>query len=211
MLQNATSKSILNRLPIYLDYLINVVNKEENVKYISSKMISNELELGEVQVRKDLAIVCGTGKPKIGYDVNILTEKIKEYLGCHYHKNAIIIGVGKLGSYLIEHEDFERYGIKILAGFDLVEKDDICNIPIKKFNIENLEKLVKENKIDIGIICVPKEDAQTVCNILIKYNIHAIWNFAQVKLNVPKNIFVQNENLTYSLSVVSSIIKQQHN
>ena len=211
MLQNATSKSIFNRLPIYLDYLINVINDKDDIKYISSKMISNELEFGEVQVRKDLAIVCGNGKPKIGYEINLLTEKIKEYLGCHYHKNAIIIGIGKLGSYLMEHEDFERYGIKILSGFDLVEKEDIRNIPIRKFNIENLENLVKDKKIDIGIICVPKEEAQTVCNILIKYNINAIWNFAPIKLNVPKNIFVQNENLTYSLSVVSSIIKQQHN
>ena len=86
-----------------------------------------------------------------------------------------------------------------------------CDCKKKDRQLENLENLVKDNKIDIGIICVPKEEAQTVCNILIKYNINAIWNFAPIKLNVPKNIFVQNENLTYSLSVVSSIIKQQHN
>ena len=210
MLQNGIAKSVLIRLPLYLEYLLDLQETEGYSGYISATKIAMDLELGEVQVRKDLSFVCGNGKPKLGYDLLVLIEKIKDYLGCRQRKNAIIIGVGKLGSALFGYRGFERYGIHIIAGFDLEDKKEDNEILIKDFTKKNLLEVFDNNSIDIGIICVPKKFAQDVCDILVKMKIKAIWNFAPIRLKVPKNVLVQNENLAYSLSVVSSIINNKN-
>ena len=210
MLQNGIAKSFLTRLPLYLEYLIDLKETEGYSGYISATKIAMDLELGEVQVRKDLSFACGNGKPKLGYDLVALIEKIKDYLGCRQRKNAIIIGVGKLGSALLGYRGFERYGIHIIAGFDLKDKIEENESLVKEFTEKNVLEVFENNLIDIGIICVPKKFAQEVCDILVKMKIKAIWNFAPTRLKVPKNVLVQNENLAYSLSVVSSIINNKN-
>lgn len=210
MLQNGITKSVLTRLPLYLEYLIDLKETEGYSGYISATKIAMDLELGEVQVRKDLSFACGNGKPKLGYDLVALIEKIKDYLGCRQRKNAIIIGVGKLGSALLGYRGFERYGIHIIAGFDLKDKIEENESLVKEFTEKNVLEVFENNLIDIGIICVPKKFAQEVCDILVKMKIKAIWNFAPTRLKVPKNVLVQNENLAYSLSVVSSIINNKN-
>ena len=210
MLQNGIAKSVLTRLPLYLEYLIDLKETEGYSGYISATKIAMDLELGEVQVRKDLSFACGNGKPKLGYDLVALIEKIKDYLGCRQRKNAIIIGVGKLGSALLGYRGFERYGIHIIAGFDLKDKIEENESLVKEFTEKNVLEVFENNLIDIGIICVPKKFAQEVCDILVKMKIKAIWNFAPTRLKVPKNVLVQNENLAYSLSVVSSIINNKN-
>ena len=197
MLQNGIAKSVLTRLPLYLEYLIDLKETEGYSGYISATKIAMDLELGEVQVRKDLSFACGNGKPK-------------DYLGCRQRKNAIIIGVGKLGSALLGYRGFERYGIHIIAGFDLKDKIEENESLVKEFTEKNVLEVFENNLIDIGIICVPKKFAQEVCDILVKMKIKAIWNFAPTRLKVPKNVLVQNENLAYSLSVVSSIINNKN-
>ena len=210
MLQNGIAKSVLTRLPLYLEYLIDLKETEGYSGYISATKIAMDLELGEVQVRKDLSFACGNGKPKLGYDLVALIEKIKDYLGCRQRKNAIIIGVGKLGSALLGYRGFERYGIHIIAGFDLKDKIEENESLVKEFTEKNVLEVFENNLIDIGFICVPKKFAQEVCDILVKMKIKAIWNFAPTRLKVPKNVLVQNENLAYSLSVVSSIINNKN-
>ena len=207
MLQNITSKSILNRLPIYLEYCTDYLKNNPETIYISSKKIANELSLGEVQVRKDLFVVSGNGRPKKGYSIMMLTENIKKYLGVEIKKKGIIVGVGKLGSALIGFNEFSKYGFEIVAGFDVLNKEEINNITIKEFNEKNLKKVLNLHKIDIAIICTPKEVAQKVCDLLVENNISAIWNFVPVRLKVPSNVLVQNENLSYSVSILSSLIK----
>ena len=210
MLQNGIAKSVLTRLPLYLEYLIDLKETEGYSGYITDTKIAMDLELGEVQVRKDLSFACGNGKPKLGYDLVALIEKIKDYLGCRQRKNAIIIGVGKLGSALLGYRGFERYGIHIIAGFDLKDKIEENESLVKEFTEKNVLEVFENNLIDIVIICVPKKFAQEVCDILVKMKIKAIWNFAPTRLKVPKNVLVQNENLAYSLSVVSSIINNKN-
>ena len=203
LLQHAVAKTLLYRIPMYLEYLMDIHENEPSLSHISSKKISTDLELGEVQVRKDLSKVCDKGKPKIGYNVLELITHLQDYLGCNQIQYAIVIGVGKLGSAIYHYDGFKKYGIEIVAGYDKKE-NDIPNIQF--FSKENVMKVFQTHRIEIGIICVPKEEAQEVADVLVSLGIKAIWNFAPIRLKVPKHIFVQNENLAYSLSIISSII-----
>ncbi len=204
MLQNATKKSIYKRLPIYLDYCKAILETEPETKYISSTRIAEELFLGEVQVRKDLSKACGTGKPRLGYSLKYLINSIEDYLKCKDIRNAILVGVGKLGSAILGFDELKKYGLDIIAGFDTNVENKNFNKPIYKFSEENIKTFIENNKIDIVVMCVPKAVAQEVCNLIVSLGIKIIWNFTPTRLKVPSDVIVQNENLAYSVSTMLS-------
>lgn len=90
----------------------------KHIRYISATAISKALGLGEVQVRKDLSSVCGSGRPKIGYEVDTLCEALEYALGIHTECEAVIVGAGRLGMALLGFKGFAEYGITIEKAFD---------------------------------------------------------------------------------------------
>jgi redox-sensing transcriptional repressor len=195
------SKAVLKRLPGYLSYLRSI--PEGSSPYISATSLANALGMGEVQVRKDLAMVSDGGRPKIGYLRESLMEDISQFLGYDNTTGAILVGAGKLGQALLGYSGFSAYGLNILAAFDaqpMVEKSEEGR-PI--YPMEKMESFCRTNKVLMGIITVPAEYAQQVCDQLIRCGIKAIWNFAPIHLDVPSNILVQNENMATSLAVLS--------
>ena len=201
MEQKAVSKSVLKRLPGYLSYLKSL--PEGTVPYISATALANALGMGEVQVRKDLAMVSDGGRPKIGYLRESLIDDIEQFLGYDNTTDAVLIGAGKLGQALLGYDGFENYGLNILAAFDA---NPLCTAteegkPI--YHISQLENFCRANKVLMGIITVPRNHAQAVCDRLIACGIKAIWNFAPVHLEVPDKILVQSENMATSLAVLS--------
>lgn len=201
------SKAVLKRLPGYLSYLQNM--PEGSSTHISATSLANALGMGEVQVRKDLALVSDGGRPKIGYLRESLIEDISQFLGYDNTTDAILVGAGKLGQALLGYSGFSAYGLNILAAFDKAPFARItdCGKPVIEMN--ELENFCKTNKVLMGIITVPKEYAQEVCDQMIACGIKAIWNFAPVHLDVPGNILVQNENMATSLAVLSMHLQAQ--
>lgn len=201
------SKSVLKRLPVYLSYLRSL--PENGTPYISATALANALGMGEVQVRKDLALVSDGGRPKIGYFRESLIEDINQFLGYDNTTDAILVGAGKLGQALLGYGGFEAYGLNILAAFDVdpVQSESQDNKQI--LHMEELESFCRANQILMGIITVPVEYAQQVCDRLIACGIKAIWNFAPIHLDVPGNILVQNENMATSLAVLSMHLQVQ--
>ncbi len=110
------SKAVLKRLPGYLAYLKGM--PDSGSPYISATALANALGMGEVQVRKDLAMVSDGGRPKIGYVRESLIEDIEQFLGYDNTTDAVLIGAGKLGLALMGYKGFQDYGLNILAAFD---------------------------------------------------------------------------------------------
>ena len=165
--------------------------------------------MGEVQVRKDLAIVSNGGRPKIGYIRESLIDDIEQFLGYDNTNNAVLIGAGKLGQALLGYQGFAEYGLNILAAFDanpIIEKTHDGK-PV--YHMDKLESFCRNHKILMGIITVPRESAQEVCDQLIKCGIKAIWSFAPEHLDVPDHILVQYENMATSLAVLSMHLQAQ--
>ncbi len=197
------SKAVLKRLPGYLAYL-----KGLNVQYISATSIAGALNMGEVQVRKDLAAVSDGGRPKIGYERKALMEDISSFLGYDNTTDAILIGAGKLGQALLGYSGFDAYGLNILAAFDVAPAaTEIEGKPV--MHISSLLEFCKRKNVLMGIITVPASAAQQVCDRLIESGIKAIWNFAPTHLEVPQGILVQNENMATSLAVLSMHLQAQ--
>ena len=201
------SKSVLKRLPGYLTYLRSI--PEGGSPYISATALANALGMGEVQVRKDLALVSDGGRPKIGYLRESLIEDIEQFLGYDNTTDAVLIGAGKLGQALLGYSGFDAYGLNILAAFDANPVADRTDDGRPIYPISQLESFCRANKVLMGIITVPAAHAQSVCDQLIACGIKAVWNFAPTHLEVPDNILVQNENMATSLAVLSMHLQAQ--
>lgn len=201
------SKSVLKRLPGYLSYLKSI--PEGSTPYISATALANALNMGEVQVRKDLAMVSDGGRPKVGYLRESLIEDISQFLGYDNTTDAILVGAGKLGQALLGYSGFEAYGLNILAAFDVKPFADKTGEGRPVYPIEQLQSFCRSHKVLMGIITVPAKHAQEVCNQLIQCGIKAVWNFAPAHLDVPAGILVQNENMATSLAVLSMHLQAQ--
>ena len=208
MMSSNISKQTLQRLPLYLSYIKAL--PEDAPKNISATMIAEALQLNDVQVRKDLASVSSSGKPKVGYNVKDLVAELESFLGYDNVDDAIIVGAGSLGKALLNYGGFKAYGLDVLAAFDL------CEEPVEFqgktiFPIDQLESVCRRMNIHIGIITVPAASAQEICDSLVKSGVRAIWNFAPVHLVVPEGILVQNENMASSLALLSNHLREQLN
>ena len=197
-------KATLGRLPQYLEYLRSL---PEIRRTISATAIAKALSLGDVQVRKDLASVCGAGKPKIGYETDKLITDIESHLGYERLTNAVLVGAGKLGRALQDYDGFEDFGVKIVAGFDCNEtvltKGTKDILPIR-----DIEVYCREHDVKLGIITVGQGSAQDVCDKLVGSGIKAIWNFAPVTLKVPNGVLLGQENLALSLAYLNNQISK---
>ena len=198
-------KATLGRIPAYIQYLREL--SEESDTTISATKIARGLSLGEVQVRKDLAMISGCGKPRIGYDRMGLIRDLESHLGSESLTNAVLVGVGKLGRALLDYGSFEEFGVRIVAGFDCNES--VLQISKNKsiLPIKDIEAFCAENDVKIGIITVGQGSAQEVFDILVGCGIKAIWNFAPCALSVPDHVILKQENLALSLAHLNSLIK----
>ena len=209
MAEKIVSPAVLERLPNYLNYLRSV---PADVVNISSAAIARALNLGEVLVRKDLAAICDIGKPKVGYCVTDLICVIEGFLGYNRTDAAIIVGAGKLGRALLDYDGFSDYGMNIVAAFD-VRKEVLGTTDSGKpvLSMTDLPSYCREHNIRIGIITVPAQQAQKVCDHLVDCGIRAVMNFAPIHLTAKKGVLVKNENIAISLALLSKRYTEQLN
>lgn len=165
MEEKKVSKSVLKRLPGYLAYLKNM--PENAPAHISATALANALGMGEVQVRKDLAMVSDGGRPKIGYLRETLIDDIEQFLGYDNTTDAVLIGAGKLGQALMGYSGFDEYGLNILAAFDASPKAEKTEEGKPIYHISQLTHFCRTHKVLMGIITVPAEAAQQVADQLI--------------------------------------------
>ena len=200
-------KSTLGRLPSYYCEIENRVARGE--EYVSATAIAESLSINPIQVRKDLASISSEpGRPNVGFRVNTLLEDLKVYLGYDQYDEAVLVGVGALGHVLLHYGGFDRYGLDIVAGFDVEPKEKkVGDKPV--LSIAKLVSFLKRSHINIGIITVPSSEAQKVADMLVAGGIQAIWNFAPTTLNLPDNILVKNENLAASLAALTSELRRR--
>lgn len=198
----------LRRLPWYLAYVS--LLRSRNVDYVSSTSISKELNVDASQIAKDLSVLNIKGKTRIGYEVAVLEKTLKDFLGFTRQHNAVMIGAGSLGSALISDTGLERYGLNIVAGFDVnpdIVGTTIKNIPI--FHIDELAERRAAYQAEIGIVAVPVEQAQAVADSMVLAGIRAIWNFTPFRIRTQPGIVIQNTSIYAHLAVMYNRLNAQ--
>ncbi|HID42697.1 MAG TPA: redox-sensing transcriptional repressor Rex, partial [Archaeoglobaceae archaeon] len=187
------------RLSYYLRVLI-YLKEEERKELVSSSEIAHILKMSPHQLRKDLSYFGHFGKKGVGYSVSKLIQNLKEILGLNKKWYACVIGFGNLGKALSFYKGFKDQGIFIKVAFDVNPKKIKNYSGLKVYPIEKMEEIIKKEKIKIGIVTVPKDVAKEISNKLLKSGIKAIFNFAPIKLDLPKEIIFKNVDLSCQLA-----------
>jgi redox-sensing transcriptional repressor len=196
------SKAVINRLPRYYRYLGDLLEKD--VVRISSKELSEKMNVTASQIRQDLNNFGGFGQQGYGYNVEYLHTEIGKILGLDRKYNIIIIGAGNLGQALANYSDFERRGFYIKAIFDVNPRLiglSIRGIEIR--SIDELEDFIKHNQVDIAALTLPKSKAAQLASDLTKWGIKGLWNFAPTDIHFPQDVIVENVHLADSLMKLS--------
>ena len=174
---------------------------EEGTPLVSSDRLAELCNVNPAQVRKDLSYFGEFGVRGIGYDVKDLLTEIRRILVSDRQWKLGIVGMGNLGSALVENASFSKRGYRFVAAFDSdpqkVGKELPCGLIIQ--SVKDLEPLVKELGIELGVITTPASQAQGVADLLIKAGIKAILNFSPIQVRQPKGCLVENVDFSVAL------------
>ena len=201
------SQVVIKRMPRYYRYLGELL--EKNIERISSKELSELMNVTASQIRQDLNNFGGFGQQGYGYNVLFLYNEIGRILGLDMEHQVIIIGAGNLGQALATHSTFEKQGFIIRGVFDV--RPELKDKPIKNIKIQmmdELEDFCKNNKVDIAALTIPKTAAQEVAQKLESYGVRAFWNFSHLDLELGEHVIVQNVHLSDSLMRLSLNMKR---
>lgn len=204
------SMAVIKRLPKYYRYLGELM--QNDVDRISSKELGEKIGFTASQIRQDLNCFGDFGQQGYGYNVTELYNQIKSILGLGRGYKAALVGAGNIGQAVSNYSRFENLGFRISAIFDANPK--LIGMRIRDVEIKDIDEMndvLEQEKIEIGIICVPRKNAQKVADDLIKGGVRGIWNFAPVDLVVPDHVKVENVHLSESLLTLIYLLNDQDN
>lgn len=192
------SSAVIKRLPRYRRYLEDLLKK--NVDRISSNELSVLMSYTASQIRQDLNNFGGFGQQGYGYNIKELYTQIGIILGLNHEYKMIIVGSGNLGQAIANYTHYYKEGFKVSAMFDINPRLIGLRInDIEVMDYEKIEEFLKQNPVDIGIICTNKDSAQDVADKLIACEVSGIWNFAPMDIDVPLSIALENAHISDSL------------
>lgn len=197
----------IQRLPWYYTYVSQLYSL--GVEQVSSTQISKYLNVEASLIAKDLSYLNIRGKTRIGYDVGQLKDALADFLCFHKPHKAVIFGVGSLGAALISDVGLERYGLEIVAGFDIATRQKIGKTPV--YDISEVKCRVAEHNAEIGILTVPPNVAQHVADLAADAGIKALWNFTPHRLNPRKGLVIQDTSIYSQLALMYNRLEQQNN
>lgn len=207
-MEKEISQAVIRRMPRYYRYLGELL--DDGVERISSNELSTRMRVTASQIRQDLNNFGGFGQQGYGYNVKYLYDEIGKILGINQQHNIIVIGAGNLGQALANYVKFEKRGFVIIGLFDVNPAlKGISVRGIKVRMMDELENFVKENRVDIAALTIPKDKADEIANLLVNLGINAIWNFAHLDLELPEYVVVENVHLSDSLMQLSYNIANQ--
>ncbi|MEK1363647.1 redox-sensing transcriptional repressor Rex [Limosilactobacillus fermentum] len=199
-------RATAKRLPVYYRYLNVLLNA--NKHRVSSTELSEAVQVDSATIRRDFSYFGELGKRGYGYDVEKLLNFFKGILKQDKLTSVALVGVGSLGSALMNYNFHQSTNLRISAAFD--PKESLANtvksgIPV--YPVEDMKKQIKEQQIDAVILTVPGSESQAVTDQLVEAGVHGILDFTPVRLSVPKDVQVQNIDLTNELQTLIYFIE----
>lgn len=201
MKDHVIPKATAKRLPLYYRYLQFL--KESGKSRISSTELSEAVKIDSATIRRDFSYFGELGKRGYGYDIASLLDFFAKVLNEDILTNVALVGVGNLGSALLKYQFHQSNNIRISAAFDVrseIVGRIVDGVPV--YPMDELEDQIKVQQIEIVILTTPAGYAQEVANRLIKSGVKGIMNFTPIRLTTPKDVQVQNVDLTNELQTL---------
>ncbi|MEO8323280.1 MAG: redox-sensing transcriptional repressor Rex, partial [Actinomycetota bacterium] len=202
MPNRAIPDATVARLPVYLRALLELAEGGEMT--VSSEDLANLAGVNAAKVRKDLSYLGSYGTRGVGYDVEYLLYQITRELGLTQDWHAAIVGIGNLGRALASYKGFSERGFRIAALLDVDEKvigEEVGGLIVR--HLDELKDVVTDDRIAIGIVATPPQNAQEVAERLVDAGVKSILNFAPAVVNVAPDVNVRKVDLSIELQILS--------
>ncbi|TLQ44427.1 redox-sensing transcriptional repressor Rex [Streptomyces marianii] len=190
------------RLPLYLRALTAL--SERSVPTVSSEELAAAAGVNSAKLRKDFSYLGSYGTRGVGYDVEYLVYQISRELGLTQDWPVVIVGIGNLGAALANYGGFASRGFRVAALIDAdpaMAGKPVAGIPVQ--HTDELEKIISDNGVSIGVIATPAGAAQQVCDRLVAAGVTSILNFAPTVLSVPDGVDVRKVDLSIELQILA--------
>ena len=202
------SPRTVGRLSVYRRLLVRLLS--EGTRDVYSHELASIAGCSPAQLRRDIMAVGYSGSPIHGYDVAQLTESIGRFLDASTTMGAAIVGVGNLGRAITDYFAGRRPKLAIVAAFDTDPKKigqviHGCHC----YDVAQIQQVISEQGICLGIVTVPEDQAQNVADLLIMSGVKGMLNFAPVRLRVPNHVYVEDVDMTTSLERVAYFVRKR--
>jgi redox-sensing transcriptional repressor len=196
-------EATIARLPLYLRVLYACA--EQGIATVSSEELAAAAGVNSAKLRKDLSHLGSYGTRGVGYDVDYLVYQVSRELGLTQDWPVVIIGAGNLGRALANYGGFASRGFRIAAVLDADASMIGTEIAVGHVveSVDQMESVVTEHAVSIGVIATPAAAAQSVCDRLIAAGVTSILNFAPVVLSVPAGVDVRKVDLSIELQILA--------
>lgn len=201
------SDPTLRRLPWYLAYVDLLVQR--GVTHVSSTTIARSINVDASQIAKDLSVLGLRGKTRIGYEVAALERALRDFLGFGTPHRAVMMGVGSLGAALIADSGLKRYGLEIVAGFDInpaLTGTTIAGVPV--YGLDRLDEIAGRVDAAIGVLAVPVDCAQSTADRLVDAGVRALWNFTPMRLQGRQGVVITDTSIYADLAVMYNRMRE---
>lgn len=179
--------------------------EKAGIEFVSSLDLAKAIGTTGYTVRKDISSLAVTGYTRKGYSVKPFKKALGRKLGLDKERKACIVGLGRLGSALMDYERFQQAGFDIVAGFDSsVNKLERIKTSMEVFPDTQIKDVVARKGIELGIIAVPAGSAQSIADRLVDAGVKGILNFSPVKINVPDNVVHADMDFTNALRFIAA-------
>lgn len=184
-------EGVIERLPLYLSVLIQL--RQDGCYTVSSAKLGELTDINPAQIRRDLTHFGSFGKRGVGYEIVILVDKIQAILGSDHTHRIVIVGAGNLGSAVASYSGLRARGFVVAAVFD----NDPAKIGTRigemlVKDMFQMERMVREQEITIGVIAVPPEAAQVVADEMCNAGIRVILNYSASMVRVREGVMLHN-------------------
>jgi len=197
----------VKRMPSYLQLLR--VLQAEGQEHVSGTVLASVHNLEPVIVRKDLALTGAVGTPRVGFRITELITTIERFLGWDGQTTAVLVGVGSLGTALLGYQGFQNFGFRFVGAFD--RDPNVIGKWVHGRKVQAMDQLipyVRRGEIQLGVLAVPADAAQSAADVMVRAGIKGIWNFTPTKLQLSADIVSQKEDLAEGLAVLSHRLHQ---
>ncbi len=199
MIKEAISKNAILRLSLYLTHLKRI----DREKRITSDQFADQLGISDVRIRKDFSYLGRFGIPRKGYRVDKLQEQISKALGLDRVWSVALVGMGTLGRFVLNSPALKKSVFSVRVGFDVDPKKTSRKIDsVNVYHLYEMPRIIRKEKIKIGIIATSTEAAQESADLLILSGIKAILNLSHIGVVVPSYVKLQNANFISQLEIM---------
>ena len=202
------NKELILRLSKYKRLLFKL--KALGLERVFSNNLGDAIGVAPSLVRKDFSILSLAGNKRGGYDIDTLIEKLDIVLGRDKPQEVIVAGCGRIGTALMQYEEFKNEGIKIIAGFDIAPENVSKTSGVPIYNIKEMKEFIEKNDTRVGIIAVPDSEAAATLDTMVNAGIRGVLNFASIELRVNNKGEIDNSKTTCTIHNINICLELEH-